>query len=182
MLLHSPRLVVRNFKDSDLESFLSYRNDPEVAKYQGWSLPYTREQATKLVEEMKDMHAPKQGRWLQLAVEFKETGEMIGDLGCFINSEDARQAVIGFTIAPNHWRKGYAVEAVFCLLEFLFDDLDLHRVVADCDAENTGSWRTLDKLGFRREAYFVESLFFKGAYASEYHYGMLQREWRARKD
>src|SRR5258706_4868721 len=180
-LLNTSRLIIRNFKDSDLESFLSYRNDPEVAKYQGWHTPYVREQGLKLIEEMSDLHAPKQGHWLQLAIELKETVEMIGDLGCFINSDDARQAVIGFTIASNHWRKGYAVEAISGLLEFLFDDLDLHRVVADCDVENSGSWQTLEKLGFRREAYFVESLFFKGAYASEYHYGMLQREWRARK-
>ena len=181
MLLNAERLILRNFKDSDLESFLSYRNDPEVAKYQGWNIPYTRELGMKLVQEMQHMHAPKQGHWLQLAIELKESGEMIGDLGCLINKEDARQATIGFTLAQSHWRRGYAVEAVSCLLEFLFGDLDLHRVVADCDVENPGSWRTLEKLGFRREAHFVENLLFKGAYASEYHYGLLQREWRARK-
>jgi RimJ/RimL family protein N-acetyltransferase len=181
LLLNAERLVLRNFKDSDLESFLSYRNDPQVAKYQGWDIPYAREQGVKLIKDMKDMHAPKQGHWLQLALELKATGEMIGDLGCFIKSEDARQATIGFTIAPEHWRKGYAAEAVSCLLEFLFGDLDLHRVAADCDIENTGSWHTLEKLGFRREAHFVENLFFKGAYVSEYHYGLLQREWRMRK-
>jgi RimJ/RimL family protein N-acetyltransferase len=181
MLLNAERLVLRNFKDSDLESFLSYRNDPEAAKYQGWDIPYTREQGEKLIKDMKDMHAPKQGHWLQLVVELKDAGEMIGDLGCFIRSDDARQAAIGFTIAPAHWRKGYAAEAVSCLLEFLFDDLDLHRVAADCDVENTSSWRMLEKLGFRREAHFVENLFFKGVYASEYHYGQLQREWRMRK-
>ncbi len=181
MLLNAERLILRNFKDSDLESFLSYRNGLEVAKYQGWDIPYAREQGMKLIKDMKDMHAPKQGHWLQLAVELKDTGEMIGDLGCFIKSEDARQAMIGFTIAPAHWQKGHAVEAASCLLEFLFGDLDLHRVAADCDAENTASWRTLEKTGFRREAHFVENLFFKGAYVSEYHYGLLQREWQARR-
>ncbi len=39
MLLNSPRLIIRNFKDSDIESFLVYRNIPEVAKYQGWTVP-----------------------------------------------------------------------------------------------------------------------------------------------
>src|SRR5262245_38357238 len=107
MLLNTKRLILRNFRDSDLESFLLYRNDPEVARYQGWDLPYTRLQAMKLIEEVRDMQAPKQGGWLQLAVELRETAEMIGDLGCFIKRDDASQAMIGFTIAQTHWRRGY---------------------------------------------------------------------------
>jgi RimJ/RimL family protein N-acetyltransferase len=180
MLLNSKRLLIRNFKDSDLESFLLYRNIPEVAQYQGWAVPYPREQAIKLIDQVKDMHAPKAGHWLQLALELRESGEMIGDLGVRVNEQDARQAVIGFTVAPAHWRKGYAVEAISSLLGFLFDDLDLHRVSADCDVENVGSWRTLERAGFRREAHFVESFPMGGRYGSEYYYGMLQREWRAR--
>jgi aminoglycoside 6'-N-acetyltransferase len=132
----------------------------------------------KLIGDVRDMHAPKQGAWLQLAVERKDTTEMIGDLGCYIKRDDARQAMIGFTIARAYWRKGYAAEAVRRLLEYLFDDLDLHRVVADCDVENAASWHTLERLGFRREAHYVESLFFKGEYTSEYHYGLLHREWK----
>lgn len=181
MLLHSQRLLIRNFRVSDLESFLAYRNVSEVAQYQGWEVPYPRENAIKLIDQMKDLEAPKAGHWLQLAIELKETGEMIGDLGLRVNQEDARQAVIGFTISPLHWRKGYAVEAISCLLEFLFDDLDLHRISADCDVENTGSWRTLEKAGFRREAHFVESFPMGNTYGSEYYYGMLQREWKARR-
>lgn len=181
MILHSQRLLIRNFMESDLESFLAYRNIPEVAKYQGWEVPYPRENAIKLIDQMKDMQSPKAGHWLQLAIELKETGEMIGDLGLRVNQEDARQAVIGFTVAPVHWRKGYAVEAITCLLEFVFDDLDLHRVSADCDVENTGSWHTLEKAGFRREAHFVESFPMGGTYGSEYYYGMLQREWKSRR-
>jgi RimJ/RimL family protein N-acetyltransferase len=180
MILHSQRLLIRNFRESDLESFLAYRNVAEVAMYQGWEVPYPREHAIKLIDQMKDMQSPKAGHWLQLAIELKETGQMIGDLGLRVNAEDARQAVIGFTIAPEHWRKGYAVEAITTLLEFLFDDLDLHRVSADCDVENTSSWRTLERAGFRREAHFVESFPMAGSYGSEYYYGMLQREWRAR--
>lgn len=181
MLLHSRRLLLRTFKDSDIESFLAYRNVPEVAKYQGWSIPYTREQALNFLADINGMEAPKQGQWLQLAIELKSTGEMIGDVGVMIKHEDARQAVIGFTVAPAHWRKGYAVEAINCLLEFLFGDIGLHRVTADCDAENVASYRTLEKAGFRREAHFIESYLVDRIYTSEFHYGMLQREWREKE-
>ena len=56
----------------------------------------------------------------------------------------------------------------------------MHRVTADCDTENIGSWKTLEKLGFRWEAHFVESFPVYGGYTSEYHYGLLQQEWRAK--
>ncbi len=180
MYLHTQRLLIRNFNASDLEAFLAYRNDPEVAKYQSWSLPYTREKAEAFIREMQDVHAPKQGDWLQLALELKETGAMIGDVAFGVKVDDARQATVGFTIASAHQKKGYATEAMTALLDYLFEDVDMHRVVADCDTENIGSWKTLEKLGFRREAHFVESLLINREYTSEYYYGLLQREWRAK--
>lgn len=182
MLLQTSRLIIRNFKDSDIESFVAYRNIPEVAKYQGWKIPYPRERAVQLVDEMRDMEFPEPGHWLQLALVLKESGRMIGDVGVRIKKDDSRQAVIGFTLAPEYWRMGYTTEAVTALLDFLFEELDLHRVMADCDTENTGSWRMLEKVGFRREAHFVDSFLMGEDYASEYIYGMLQREWRARKN
>lgn len=178
MYFQTTRLTLRNFMDNDLESFLAYRNDPEVAKYQGWGMPYPREKAEKFISSMKDKSAPKQGEWIQFAVALKDTDELIGDLGCFVKKEDIRQSVIGFTIASSHWRKGYAVEVIPLLLEYLFEDMDMHRITADCDVENIASYHTLEKLGFRREAHFVESFLINGLYTSEYHYGLLQREWR----
>lgn len=158
---------------------MSYRNDPLVAKYQSWSLPYSNEKAQAFIDEMEDNHAPKQGQWLQLAIELKETGKLIGDVAFCIKEDDIRQTVIGFTIDSNYWKLGFATEALTSLLDYLFEDINLHRIVADCDTENIGSWKTLEKLGFRREAHFVESLLIDGKYTSEYHYGLLQREWKA---
>jgi len=178
MYVQTARLVLRNFIDSDLESFLAYRNDLEVAKYQGWGLPYPREKGEDFIAFMKERTALKQGGWIQFAIALKDTDELIGDLGCYIKEDDIRQARIGFTIAAKHWRKGYISEVIPCLLEYLFEDMDIHRVVADCDVDNVASYRTLEKLGFRREAHFVESYLVNGVYASEYHYGLLQREWR----
>lgn len=180
MLLRTPRLLIRNFTATDLEAFLAYRNDPEIAKYQGWSLPYPREKAEELIREMQDPRTHKIGEWLQLALTLESTRELIGDTAFVILGDDARQASVGFTIASAHQKKGYGTEAMTALLDYLFADLGLHRVIADCDTENTGSWRTLEKLGFRREAHFVESLLVGEEYTSEFHYGLLQREWRAR--
>ena len=178
MFLHTKRLILRNFRDEDIDSYLVYRNDPEVAEYQDWNIPYSRAQAEKYITSVKDMNALKQGNWLQVAIALKETDKLIGDIGCFIKTEDSRQAIIGYRLASPHWRKGYAFEAVRCWLEYLFEDMDIHRVTADCDTENEASFGLLEKLGFRREAHFIESYPVNGVYTNEYHYGLLQREWR----
>jgi len=175
-LLETDRLQIRQFQDSDLESFLDYRNDPDVAKYQGWDVPYPREKALEFVVEMSAKEPPVDGEWFQAAIEEVDTGHMVGDVAFFLKKDDP-QAYIGCTIARSHWRKGYGIEAVRRLLDYLFGELDLHRVIAITDVENVASFSVLDRMGFRREGHFVENLMFKGQWASEYHYAMLKREW-----
>jgi RimJ/RimL family protein N-acetyltransferase len=177
--LETDRLILRQFKESDLDAFLAYRNDPDVARYQGWETPYSRARATRFVQNMLTAN-PRRGQWLQLALELRATGEMIGDVAFLIKREDDRQALIGYSLAQTYWGHGYAFEALSGLLRYLFDELKFHRVTAECDVENIASWKLLEKLGFRREAHLIENLFFKGAYESEYHYAMLSREWKER--
>lgn len=175
--LQTPRLLLRRFADSDLEPFLAYRCDPQVSRYQGWSEPYTREMAQEFIEEMKTRQPGAPGEWFQWAIELRASGEMIGDCAFYLLERDARQAEIGVTLARQYQGHGYAQETIQRLLVYLFDDLGLHRVCANCDPENAPAWRTLERLGFRREAHFVENLWFKGRYADEYWYAMLRREW-----
>jgi len=176
--LESPRLILRSFQDSDLETFLTYRNDPEVAKYQSWDVPYPREKGTQFIDLMKMSNPNSQGEWYQVAVELKSTREMIGDVAFSTMVYDDMQALMGYSLARSYWYQGYAFEAVGRLLKYLFEERSLHRVMAECDVDNVASWKLLEKLGFRREAHLMENVFFKGKYGSEYHYALLAREWR----
>ena len=60
--LETERLILRQFKESDLEAFLAYRNDPEVARYQGWKTPYPREKPLLFVQNMTTA-IPARSRW-----------------------------------------------------------------------------------------------------------------------
>ena len=178
--LETPRLILRPFQDSDLEPFLAYRNDPEVAKYQSWDVPYPRESGIQFVDFMKIANSNHQAVWYQVAVELKSTREMIGDVAFCTIVYDEQQALMGYSLARSYWHQGYAFEAVGCLLKYLFEDRGLHRVVAECDVENFASWKLLERLGFRREAHLLDNIYFKGKYGSEYHYAMLAHEWQKR--
>ena len=96
--LESPRLILRSFQDSDLETFLAYRNDPEVAKYQSWDVPYPRENGLQFIELMKMSNPTSQGEWYQVAVELKSTREMIGDVAFCTMAYDHKQALIGYSL------------------------------------------------------------------------------------
>ena len=173
--LESERLVLRRFADSDLEPFLAYRNDPEVARYQSWD-SYTEREATAMIEEMKSLQPGTPGEWFQFAIESKETGALLGDCALRVE-EDGRQAEVGFTLAREHQGRGYASEAVSRLLDYAFGDLGLHRVFAITDQENEPSFTLLERLGMRREGRFVRNAWFKGIWSSEYLYAVLRDEW-----
>ncbi len=179
--LETERLILRPFKDADLEVVIAYRNDPDVARFQGWEIPYPDEKAIKWVTNPDVIVPTDPGGRFKAAIEIKTTGEMIGDIGFLLSDHDPRQAHIGYSLAQSYWQKGYATEAGLRLLAFLFDERNLHRVKAETDVLNEPSWKLLERLGFRREAHFVENIWFKGAYASEYHYAMLKNEWNERK-
>ena len=180
LALETKRLRLRSFRLEDVSIFSAYRSDPEVARYQGWNAPFNLEKATQFVEEMIQAKPGTPGQWYQIAIEVKENDQMIGDCVFHILEEDPLQAKIGFTLARAHQGKGYATEAVLCLFEYLFGTLNLHRVSAICDVKNTASARVLERAGMRREAHFIENIWFKGKWGSEYGYGILAQEWAKR--
>jgi aminoglycoside 6'-N-acetyltransferase len=173
----TPRLLLRSFQETDLAAFTAYRSDPAVARYQSWTSPYTLDQATAFLHEMELAQAGAPGAWYQVAVERQDQPGLIGDCAFQVRADDERQAHIGFTFSPTYQKHGYATEAVTGLLNVLFGEMRLHRVTATCDVENAASVRLLERLGMRREAQFLESVWFKGAWGSEYVYALLEKEW-----
>jgi RimJ/RimL family protein N-acetyltransferase len=174
--LESERLLLRNLKESDLDSFLSYRSLPGVAKYQMFE-PYTREKALSFILSQKDAQFGVAGKWLQLGIVLKSEDKLVGDCGIHTLDNVPQTAEIGCTLSPSYQSKGFAKEAVFAVMKYLFEEAGIHRIVETTDAENISSIRLLESLGFRKEAHFIENIFFKGKWGSEYQYAMLAREW-----
>ncbi|MFZ5880031.1 MAG: GNAT family N-acetyltransferase [Chloroflexota bacterium] len=175
--LLTERLLLRRFHESDLDAFRAYRNDPEVFQYQGWQTPYLREMAAEFIAEMKDAIPGREGYWFQAAIQRRSDYTLLGDVAFCPQRGNPRQAYLGFTLARRFWGQGYAGEAVGAVLGFLFGELDMHRLIAVCDAENANSYRLLERLGFRREAHHVESYPGADGWRDEYVYALLEREW-----
>lgn len=177
--VYTPRLVLRRFTTADVDSFAAYRADPAIARYQSWDESYSTADAVILVADMQYIQPGTPGEWYQVALALRQTGELIGDCGFCVLAEDPRQAEIGFTVARPYQGQGYAAEAIGRLMAYLFAEYNLHRIRAICHEDNHASAKLLARLGLRREAHFIEHYWFKGAWASEYWYGILRREWDA---
>ena len=87
------------------------------------------------------------------------------------------QAELGWCLDPAHHGHGYGTEAVGELLRICFADLGLRRVTASCFADNTASWRLMERLHLRREQHTVrDSLHRDGQWLDGYGYALLAEE------
>ncbi|MBK7220030.1 MAG: GNAT family N-acetyltransferase [Saprospiraceae bacterium] len=178
--IKTKRLTIRQLKLADLADFYFYRSNPEVTKYQGFDV-MTEEQAENFINDNLTKFNGKAGEWVQYGIEHIENKQLIGDCAIKLDAYDTRIAEIGITISHLEQKKGYAKEVMMGLLSFLFDTKEVHRVVEIVDAENTASICLLNSIGFRQEGHFIENIFFKGKWGSEYQFAMLKREWDERK-
>lgn len=177
MRLSTPRLVLRALTPNDLGAFVAYRSDPEVARWQSWDAPYPAASAAALFADASADRPPTPGEWRQVAVARADDDALLGDVA-FHRSDDGKQAELGVTLARGHQGQGYAREALAALIGWLFDEVGLHRVVANCDPRNVAVAKLLRGLGMREEGLFVASLWWKGEWADEQWFALLASEPR----
>lgn len=95
---------------------------------------------------------PARADWGVAAIVLRESGEMIGHIGFHgppgVNARREPDAVeLGYTVFPDHRRRGYATEAVRALLDYAHEH-GIHRFVASVGPENEPSLRIVRSLGF----------------------------------
>lgn len=143
-VLETPRLLLRRFQPGDLDAFVAYRADPEVARYQGWEAGYSRARGEEFIGWAATADPDTPGEWYQFAIERRQEPRLIGDCGARFD-DDAVE--VGFTVAPAYQGQGYATEAVERLLRYI-GSRGHREAVAWCDVENAASRRVLERLQF----------------------------------
>ena len=136
----------------------------------------TTEQAAEFIKGKLIKDFGKAGEWVQYGIENIETRQLIGDCAIKLDQYDTRIAEIGITISDLEQKKGYAKEVIIGVLTFLFNKKEIHRVVEIVDVENSASISLLKSIGFKQEGHFIENIFFKGKWGSQFQYAMLKRE------
>jgi aminoglycoside 6'-N-acetyltransferase len=156
--LETEGLVIRRFQAADAEPFSAYRNDPDVARYQGWKLPYTTREAADFIASLTDLSPGRPGTWFQFAVTSARSGLLIGDVALRTTSEDPLQGEIGFSFASASQGRGYAGRAVRCVIEYAFATLGMRRIFALTSSRNTRAQRLLRRVDFQLERRIDEGI------------------------
>ncbi|MCL2462161.1 MAG: GNAT family N-acetyltransferase [Defluviitaleaceae bacterium] len=186
--LETERLILREFREDDFAAVQSYAGSAENLIYMAWG-PNTEEQTLAFfraaVVETADDKPEKDYIYAAVLKESDRNnpGKLIG--GCDMDVKGG-EASLGWILHRDYWKRGYGPELGEALLRFGFDELNLRRVVARCDAENYGSYRVMEKIGMRREGRFIDARpankLSDRQYGDELSYAILKDEWDTRKE
>lgn len=146
--IETERLLVRTvLPDIDTEAMVAVYCDPEVMRYvAGGPLADASDVRTLLDGYVAAQEARGFSSW---ALVERASGDVVGDVG-FGVFEPTGDVELGYTLARAVWGRGYATEAAGACLETGLAHLDVERIVALADVENTASHRVAERLGMAR--------------------------------
>lgn len=146
-MIETARCILRGFEEKDLDSFVTYRNNDEWMKYQGFK-NLTKDEYRKALLVPLNIESG-----VQLAIADKNTDELLGDL-YLIKKESTIE--IGYTINPVHARKGLITEVLTASLQKLKECFPDCKIIAATEKDNISSKNLLLKLGFVYNSWIEE--------------------------
>ena len=175
--LTTERLILRPFELEDAPDVTRLVNDRRIADTT-INIPHPYEESIALAWIGTHAEVAERGDGLTLAVTERQSQAIVGAVGLSI-SRAHRRGELGYWVAVDHWRRGYATEASEAMLDYAFGALDLIRVVAHCLTRNPGSWRVMEKLGMQREGHMRQHIIKLDVPEDIWLYGILREEWRS---
>lgn len=175
-VIETKRLRVDRLATTDADNLYGYRSMPEVSRFQSWA-PDSVENAEEFIAGAAAVSFDQPNSWFQLALRERKSEVLIGDVGLHFIDDDGFQVEIGITVSPMRQNQGVASEALEAILDYLFFNLKKHRVIASIDPGNQASVHLFQKIGFRKEGHFRQSLFLNGKWVDDVIFGILRSEW-----
>jgi [ribosomal protein S5]-alanine N-acetyltransferase len=105
------------------------------------------------------------------------TQELIGAISLMLNLNH-KKAEIGYWFGVPYWNKGYCTEATIEMIKFGFEQLGLNKIIACAMAENTGSWRVMEKAGMDFEGVRRQEVLKWGAFKDLRYYYILKEDYK----
>jgi RimJ/RimL family protein N-acetyltransferase len=179
--VRTERLTIRPAAADDLDATWAFRRLPGIGEWLTHAhLPEDRDEYVAVF-----LDPVRLSRTLVVELD----GVVVGDLMLRIDDAWAQaevadraravQAELGWVLDPAYGGQGYATEAVAALVRLCFVELGLRRVTALCFADNTASWRLMERVGMRREEHNLrDSLHRTRGWLDGYGYALLADEWQ----
>ena len=169
-LVHtSSGVSLRRIQSSDRNRLVSLANNPNIAcnLRNDFPHPYTLDHADEFIENARAATPT-----LRFCIE--KDALYVGNIGLH-PKEDIykRNAEIGYFIGEPHWGQGIATEAVKLIVDYGFEELDIHRIFAGVFAYNSASRKVLENAGFEFEGASKDAVFKNGNYFDELRFAII---------
>jgi RimJ/RimL family protein N-acetyltransferase len=146
--LETDRLLLRMFREDDLEEYAEIVGDPEVTRYLSDGRPLARWEAWRQMAMILGHWQLKgYGPW---AVQEKSSGRLLGRIG-FFNPEGWPGFELGWVLKRDSWGKGYATEGARRALDYGLADMGRDHIISLIHPENLASIRVAERLGEKLE-------------------------------
>ncbi|MBL7717221.1 MAG: GNAT family N-acetyltransferase [Flavipsychrobacter sp.] len=172
-VLETERLLLRNLREYDKHEMFAIRSNPIAMQYIPRPMAKTLEDAAALVELI--LGNTERNERINWAITEKGSDKMLGVIGYVGFNTNSARAEVGYVLNPDCFGKGIGYEALKAVVNYGFEVIGLHSIEAIIRPENRASIRLVEKLGFVREAYFRDYIYFNGEYLDETVYSLLNQ-------
>ena len=173
----APGLELRQFEMRDAEALYAVadRNRLYLREWLPWvdrtnSAAEIRDFIAARLEQFEAGQGPNAAIWLN--------GQIVGGIGCHPIEWSNRNCSIGYWIDGGCQGKGIMTRCCAALIDFLFDDMGLHRVTIHCGTGNRKSCAIPERLGFTREGLMREAEWVNDRWVDLVVWGMLAQDWK----
>lgn len=145
-VIRTKRLTLEPLGTKHLKTVHEYASDLENTKYMQHLPNETIEETRGFLEDIEAEWKSDAPSRYEFAIIYKE--KQIGAVSLCLN--DDLSGEVGWIVNKKYWRQGIAYEAASALLDHAVKELNIKHFIAHCDAENTASYKVMEKLGMSR--------------------------------
>ena len=172
--LETDRLIVRDYKESDLNDMHRLWSDKETMYYLDDVLCHAVEDTAGY---LKNGLSNADGHYFCICD--KATGIYMGSIGYTITSTTPLGKIVhmGYMLLPEYHKSGYMPEATIKVIEFAFTKDNCIRISSGCHKDNDASSKVLEKAGFRKEGERIKAVYHDGVMKDRLEYAINKDEF-----
>ncbi|OJJ20159.1 GNAT family N-acetyltransferase [marine bacterium AO1-C] len=172
------RTTLRLISMADLEAIHELHSLPETDQYNTLGIPQNIEETQEIIEQWVAENQQKDIKNYTFKIELLPENQFIGLFGFRLWSKKHSRGEVWYKIHSSYWKQGYATEVLAAVIDFGFDQLNLHRIQAGCAVDNIGSIKVLEKVGMIREGRGRQILPLKSGWSDNFEYSILESDKR----
>ena len=185
-ILYGENVRLRATERTDIPTFQRWINDPEVVEFLSNIFPYSLEAETAWFKSVLKRPMAEHPLVIDLRLTHGKNGKSewlpIGNCAFMGITDIHRSAEVGIFLGEKeYWSQGYGTEAMRLMLNFGFEDLNLHRIWLRVLESNHRARKSYLKSGFIEEGRFRKAEFRYGFYNDIILMSILQEEWFTNK-